>query len=888
MKSLYSVACAILISIQAFGQVPVISDFAPTSGRVGTSVIITGSNFSTTPSTNIVYFGSVQASVTAASSNQLTVTVPPGTIYKPISVTVNGLTTYSTQIFNTTFPEGGFIVPGSFGPPVSYTSLAAYRIAIGDLDNDGKSDIAVLGVEGISVFRNIGTSSLVVFAPPVNLPLPSNNSDIALGDLDGDGKLDLVVATEASHKVTILRNNCVPGSITTDSFEPMVSFAVARWPFDVSIQDLDGDGKPDLAVVTELSTISVLRNTSTVGSITASSFAPAVNFTVGTESLRLATGDLDGDGKPEIVATSSNTNAISILRNTSSPGSITSGSFATKVDFVTTSNPFPVAIADLDSDNKPDIVVVGLNTNTVSVLKNTSILGSITASSFAAKVDFSTGSAPSLIDVADMDGDGKPDLIFGSSNSLFICRNISASGTISPGSFEPQVDIGSSLTMAFGGGVSAGDLNNDGKPDLAIMSSQLTILPNILGYAVISDFTPMSGEEGITVTISGHNFDPIPSNNIVKFNGTTAVVTSSTSTSIVTTVPVGATNGLITVEVDGLESQSASPFILPPVITSFTPLSGPSGSTVVISGFNFEPVPANNTVAFNGADAVVLGSTSTSLTVAVPSGATSGLVTVFVNGFLATSTSAFEIKEPQSITFNAIAGSKTLGDLPFTLDAAASSGLPVEFSTASSNVSISGNQVTLLSPGSVTIAANQSGNALFSPASPVHQTFCILPMKPRISVESSDNGMPTLVSTSSTGNQWYFNGVAIAGATSSSLNVSETGYYNVKVTVDHCVSQMSDDTEVTVTGTENSDNQTIVLYPIPAHRTISLVLNGFGNGIPVDILLYNTLWQLVMSNTTDGGLHTVDLDISRVPKGIYIMQVGEGDTKQQLKFVKED
>ncbi|MEI9921894.1 MAG: gliding motility-associated C-terminal domain-containing protein [Bacteroidota bacterium] len=78
----------------------------------------------------------------------------------------------------------------------------------------------------------------------------------------------------------------------------------------------------------------------------------------------------------------------------------------------------------------------------------------------------------------------------------------------------------------------------------------------------ITSFNPTSGETGTTVTINGTNFSTTPGNNIVKFNGTTAVVTASTATSITTTVPAGATTGLITVTVGGLTATSATNFVV--------------------------------------------------------------------------------------------------------------------------------------------------------------------------------------------------------------------------------------------------------------------------------------------------------------------------------------
>jgi len=86
--------------------------------------------------------------------------------------------------------------------------------------------------------------------------------------------------------------------------------------------------------------------------------------------------------------------------------------------------------------------------------------------------------------------------------------------------------------------------------------------------------------------------------------------------------------------------------IVPPTISSFNPSSGLVGSTVIITGTNFSTVPANNTVRFNGVAATVTNATSTSLTVTVPSGATSGLISVVVAGLTATSSSAFTVQSP--------------------------------------------------------------------------------------------------------------------------------------------------------------------------------------------------------------------------------------------------
>src|SRR5258705_7336246 len=95
----------ILFSVKnVFAQKPIITSFSPTKGNIGSTVIISGSNFGATAINNVVYFGDVKANVLSATSTSLTAVVPAGASYKPVSVTVNGLTAYSSIPFTVTFP----------------------------------------------------------------------------------------------------------------------------------------------------------------------------------------------------------------------------------------------------------------------------------------------------------------------------------------------------------------------------------------------------------------------------------------------------------------------------------------------------------------------------------------------------------------------------------------------------------------------------------------------------------------------------------------------------------------------------------------------------------------------------------------------------------------
>lgn len=146
---------------------------------------------------------------------------------------------------------------------------------------------------------------------------------------------------------------------------------------------------------------------------------------------------------------------------------------------------------------------------------------------------------------------------------------------------------------------------------------------------IISGFSPVGATVGTTITITGTGFDVGPVNNVVTFSGTTAVVTSSTPTQIVTTVPTTATSGPISVTVDGVShATSATSFtvLAPP---TFTPASSSVGATVNITVTNFDPTLATNiVVTFNGTAAVGTSSPPTQIVTTVPAAATSGPIAI--------------------------------------------------------------------------------------------------------------------------------------------------------------------------------------------------------------------------------------------------------------------
>lgn len=160
----------------------------------------------------------------------------------------------------------------------------------------------------------------------------------------------------------------------------------------------------------------------------------------------------------------------------------------------------------------------------------------------------------------------------------------------------------------------------------------------------ITSFTPTSGVIGTSVTITGTKFCGTTS---VKFNNVSATTfTVNSATSITATVPTGATTGKISVTNTVATVNSTADFVVAgtPTITSFTPTFGPVGKSIKITGTNFSGTGFTTTsVKFNGVTATFVVNSPTQITATVPTGATTGKITVTTPGGTATSTANFTV-----------------------------------------------------------------------------------------------------------------------------------------------------------------------------------------------------------------------------------------------------
>lgn len=795
MKKILQIAALFIVILtgkNSFAQRPTITSFSPATGPVGATVTIVGTNFNTTASNDVVFFGAVRASVNSASSTQLMVTVPLGASYQNLSITdlATGLTGYSTQPFMATLDCGGETL--SSRTAYSTGGSSSYASAIGDLNGDGKAEAIVVNYDpfnGLCIYQNVSTAGQITLGTKTNYGTPGNATSVAVGDLDGDSKPDIVVADYGMNKVRVYKNNGTGGSITFYSYDIGFSNAGA---YGVSIGDIDGDGRPDLAVSFYTSNyISILRNVTPPGGPV--SFDAGIFFSISPTAnpREIAVGDLDGDLKPDIAVVNSGTSTITLMKNTSTPGVISLGAY---VSYPTGTTPFAIRLGDLDGDGKTDISVANNGTSNISIFKNTSSAGTI---SMMHTADYpSSGSGAISLAVGDLNGDGKPDLAVGNMNTsypLSIFHNTSSSGAISM-----SAATGYTFSPAINGrGLSVGDLDGDGKQDIlmADYGTTLSTIRNLSGPVMTSagTATVCSGSQvnlPLTANISS-TFSWVASDNpnttgesLTPQSGATLnnAITNNTSTIQQVTYTVTPIYGTC---YGAPQTVVVSVNPAPMITSSLQPLTycnGAQTSTVAISGtatlFSWTNNNTSVGLAANGSGNIPTFTAGT--------GSATVTVTPYYNTCPGTP-QAFAITVNPTVTVGPPLGNLNpcigVSMSPITHSSTGATGigtptgLPAGLTASwtSNTISISGTpsssgtfnySIPLIGCGNVSAAGTISvapALAITSQPSTASSTLCIGSTPPTLSVGATGKTLTY---------QWYSNGSSIGGATSSNYTPS--------------------------------------------------------------------------------------------------------------------
>lgn len=326
---------------------------------------------------------------------------------------------------------------------------------------------------------------------------------VATGDLNSDGRLDLAVPNYTSNYVSILLGN------GDGTFQAAISCFVGYSTHSVDIGDLNSDDRLDLVVVNYSNNyVSILLGNGD------GTFQAAVNYvsSMSPDTSSVAIGDLNGDGKPDLVTANRGSDAVSVLLGNGD------GTFQDAVEYkllydLDPPGTYSVAIGDFNGDGMPDLVTANIISNDVSIL-----LGNGDGTFQQTSVNYRTAYSPYFVTTGDLDGDGKLDLV--------VAAGIDGGYTISVLRGNGDGTFLDAVIYPGGYGantVAIGDLNGDGKPDLAVTDSTTEKSVMLLrgnGDGTFQDAVSYSvGDSAFSVAIGDFNGDSLPDLTVTKSGG---------------------------------------------------------------------------------------------------------------------------------------------------------------------------------------------------------------------------------------------------------------------------------------------------------------------------------------------------------------------------------
>jgi len=351
---------------------------------------------------------------------------------------------------------------------------------------------------GLALAAQGALAEIIFDAPFLSTAGGETPQGLAAGDLNGDGKVDLVSAASYAFSNELSVNL----GLGDGRFAPPVDYTCGTWCWDIAIGDVNGDGKLDVVTANRTADVSLLLGN---GDGTLGPNVEYATFSAGSPNSRsVVIADLNGDGRGDVIVTTPNSPVLSIL-----PGNA-DGTLGPRVDLTMATSSNFVLVADFNHDGLPDIMgyaFVGNDTELSLRLNNGSF-------SFGPGILVDAGAHyPSSIGrmaAGDFDHDGKLDVAFIESSSASAFVGVCLGN--GDGTFGPAATFANEKFTQY---LAAGDFDGDGKIDLAASRTGDGLVVLLRGHGDGTfepgrDFASVSSARGVAVVdVNGDGRDDL-------------------------------------------------------------------------------------------------------------------------------------------------------------------------------------------------------------------------------------------------------------------------------------------------------------------------------------------------------------------------------------------